>query len=343
MEYILKMSVCTGCRKIEKMIALTMILCLIAGVIVPKYVLHQWKLDNLDTDEESVMPKREFEDEIMRIPTSLKPEIIKESVEIADSEFAEVIDSGFAGIVNSESAETMDSGFTGINDSEFAEIVNSESAEIMDSGFTGINDSESSEIMDSGAAEKLKEISKNENLEKPAEIITAVKDETSDLSKLNTILPSAFLIDEAGMIYKFRPEYADLSEGYLELPEEGCIGIRRDAFLGCTEEIMEIRIPSNIIRIEDGALCELSTLEWIRVEESNAYYSVKDGVLFDRTGTVLVAYPPARTGAYFVPEEVKDIAENAFLNTSLSIIDVRGCGLSSNCLLNISESCSIIE
>lgn len=170
------------------------------------------------------------------------------------------------------------------------------------------------------------------------EIVNPVTEDTE-----NSITEAAFMIDEAGLIYGFRPEFADLSNGFLEFPTEGCTGIRRGTFLGCSEWIVEIHIPSNITYIEDGAMTELCSLEYIVAEPGHPAFITVDGVLYDVAGTALLAYPTARVGAYFVPEQIQTVSENAFLNTSLSIIDIRGCGLSANCLLNISESCSIIE
>lgn len=154
---------------------------------------------------------------------------------------------------------------------------------------------------------------------------------------------SPFLTDEAGMIYDFIPEYANLSNGYLEIPTDGCVGIRRGAFDGCSGMIAEIMIPAGIVQIEDGALNEITSLEWITVAGENPSYSSKDGILFRYGGSEIFTFPPARVGAYFVPAEVTGVSANAFMNTSLSIIDTRACGLPDNCLLNISESCSIIE
>lgn len=172
---------------------------------------------------------------------------------------------------------------------------------------------------------------------------TVVEVSKEGTSEEDGITESAFRIDDAGMIYGFSPELADLSKGYLELPTEGCTGIRRGTFSGCTEGIAEIHIPSNIVSIEDGAMTELRSLEYMVAETGHPNFITVDGVLYDIAGTTLLAYPAARVGAYFVPEQVQAVAENAFLNTSLFIIDVRGCGLSANCLLNISESCFIIE
>lgn len=157
------------------------------------------------------------------------------------------------------------------------------------------------------------------------------------------VIQSPFLIDEYGMLYGFLPELADLGYGYLELPSTGCIGIRSGAFAGCSAYIAEIAIPVGITNIENGALNNLVSLEWISVFPGNTMYLEKDGVLFDSTGTKLLAYPPARVGGYAIPNNVTEIAANAFVNTSLSTIDMRGCAVSENCLLNISSSCSIIR
>ena len=194
---------------------------------------------------------------------------------------------------------------------------------------------------------------RNTVVEAPTEEVTNTVEEapTEEIKSMvveapieeDMIIESAFMIDEAGMIYGFYPELADLSKGYLELPTEGCTGIRRGTFAGCTEWITEVHIPSNIVNIEDGAMTELCSLEYMVAETGHPTFITVDGVLYDIAGTTLLAYPAARVGAYFVPEQVQVISGNAFLNTSLFIIDIRGCGLSANCLLNISESCSIIE
>lgn len=181
----------------------------------------------------------------------------------------------------------------------------------------------------------------NTVVEVPTEEVINTVEEVS--TEEDMITESAFMIDDAGMIYGFSPELADLSKGYLELPTKGCTGIRRGTFAGCIEWITEVHIPSNIVNIEDGAMTELCSLEYMAVEAGHPTFVTVDGVLYDIAGTTLLAYPAARVGAYFVPEQVQVISGNAFLNTSLFIIDIRGCGLSANCLLNISESCSIIE
>lgn len=139
------------------------------------------------------------------------------------------------------------------------------------------------------------------------------------------VAAGGFMIDEAGMIYGFVPELADLTDGILVLPSEGCNGIRRGAFDGKGAGIVEIYIPVNISVIEDGALAGLDELEWIETTGNSNYVSL-EGVLFDSSLSVLIAFPNGRTGAYIVPASVTRFADGAFSNTSLSMLDMRSCG-----------------
>ncbi|MEE1085869.1 MAG: hypothetical protein U0L05_01675 [Schaedlerella sp.] len=205
---------------------------------------------------------------------------------------------------------------------------------------------EESEILQNATNEKSEILENVANVESET-LENVVETESENMSEMmsveDIVSASPFLIDEAGMIYGYQPILSESSAACLELPKEGCFGIRRGTFAGCTEYISEIIIPSNITCIEDGALTELTSLEWITVKEDNLTYKAVDGVLFDYSKTTLQAYPPARIGAYFIPANVLSVSANAFLNSNLFMIDLRDCGLSANCLLNISENCSIIE
>ncbi len=135
---------------------------------------------------------------------------------------------------------------------------------------------------------------------------------------------SCFLLDDAGMLYGFLPEYAEIPDGCLVLPEE-CTGIRSGAFSGCGAGILELYIPAGAATIEEGAFAGLNFLEWIEVDSGNPVYTTDSGVLFDSTMSVLLAFPSAWTEGYAVPGSVTRIAARAFENTSISILDVRAC------------------
>ncbi len=136
---------------------------------------------------------------------------------------------------------------------------------------------------------------------------------------------SAFRIDQDGMLCGFAPEYAEIADGVLSLPSEGCRGIRRGVFLGVGAGITEIRIPANIICIEEGALMGLDDLLYISVDEGNPAYATQDGVLYDSSVSILLAFPNGRTGGYLVPGSVVRVADDAFYHTSVEILDMRGC------------------
>lgn len=136
---------------------------------------------------------------------------------------------------------------------------------------------------------------------------------------------TAFVIDEDGMLCEFHPEYAEITDGVLALPKEGCTGIRSGAFSDCGAEIYEIYIPATISVIEEGAFSGLDFLEWIEVEEGNPGCCSIDGVLFDETATVLLAFANGRIGTYLVPRTVTRIGDCAFMNTSITALDLRRC------------------
>lgn len=137
---------------------------------------------------------------------------------------------------------------------------------------------------------------------------------------------SCFLLDEAGMLYGFQPEYAEIPDGCLTLPA-GCTGIRSGAFLGCGAVILELYIPAGTAVIEEGALAGLNFLEWIEVESGNTGFTSDSGVLFDITMSVLMAFPAAWMDGYCLPPSVTRIAGRAFEGTSISRLDVRECGI----------------
>jgi len=136
--------------------------------------------------------------------------------------------------------------------------------------------------------------------------------------------PSCFLLDEMGMLCGFLPEYAEIVDGCLTLPAE-CTGIRSGAFSGSGAGIVELYIPAGAAVVEEGALSGLVSLEWIDVEPGNPGCTGGCGVLFDSTGTVLLAFPAAWMDVYAVPPCVTRIAGRAFEGTSIYRLDIRDC------------------
>jgi hypothetical protein len=79
--------------------------------------------------------------------------------------------------------------------------------------------------------------------------------------------------------------------------------------------IIKISIPRSVTNIEFNAFKLVSSLEEIDVDESNPNYSSKDGVLFDKNKSKLIAFPIRKIGYdYSIPESVKIISPRAFQN-----------------------------
>jgi hypothetical protein len=92
----------------------------------------------------------------------------------------------------------------------------------------------------------------------------------------------------------------------IELPSAATIGVY--AFQDCAA-LASANLYSTT-DIKGGAFAGCAGLTDIRVSSDNQTYSVKDGMLLDKAGTALVAYPSAR-GAVTLPS-VKTVAVGAF-------------------------------
>ncbi len=134
-----------------------------------------------------------------------------------------------------------------------------------------------------------------------------------------------FYVNEAGMITGIA-DPSVVSDGYMELPSEGCSGISSGAFLSAPAGIREIYIPANITYIEEGAFVGLNEMEWYEKASSGGYYSA-DGVLYSEGGTCVLAFPPARTGTCNLPAQVTRFAWDAFAAAQIEIVDAFGCNI----------------
>lgn len=119
---------------------------------------------------------------------------------------------------------------------------------------------------------------------------------------------------------------------------KGCTWIGRYAFNGCGK-LTSVTIPqdvnfigeyafANCIALESVTLPDFCTIinrsdfsgclklkEFIVSDNCN-FYSTKDGVLFNKDKTNLIAYPYAKSGSYVIPNSVKYIVYRAFSNCS---------------------------
>jgi len=87
------------------------------------------------------------------------------------------------------------------------------------------------------------------------------------------------------------------------------IGI--DAFLECYS-LTSVTIPNSVTSIWDGVFTGCTSLTAIIVDTNNLAYSSVDGVLFNRSQTVLIQCPGGTAGSYTVPSSVTSIEADAF-------------------------------
>lgn len=161
--------------------------------------------------------------------------------------------------------------------------------------------------------------------DEPADEDTITEDD-SITEEVSETPAAGFLIDGEGMVCGTDGTALAAAGGYLELPSEGCVGIRSGALAEIGTEIIEVYIPENISIIEEGAFSGMYFLEWIEAAAENPGCMTIDGVLFDGSGTTLLAFPGGRIDMYVVPAEVTRIASGAFSDTAASRLDFWQCG-----------------
>ena len=117
-----------------------------------------------------------------------------------------------------------------------------------------------------------------------------------DGRRISTIAPGAFLL--GGQITS------------VTLPS-GITTIAANAFTGL-DQLASVNIPNTVTNIDIDAFVWATGLLNITVDPANPVYSANNGVLFNKSQSVLVAFPGGRVGTYIVPDSVTVIGEDAF-------------------------------
>jgi len=92
---------------------------------------------------------------------------------------------------------------------------------------------------------------------------------------------------------------------------DGVTSIGNGAFYGCWS-LTSVTIPDSVTSIEDWAFGDCTSLTAITVDTNNPVYSSVDGVLFNKSQTILVAYSGGIAGDYTIPNSVTNIGYGAF-------------------------------
>ena len=97
---------------------------------------------------------------------------------------------------------------------------------------------------------------------------------------------------------------------------EGVTSIGERAFGWCGS-LTSVTISEGVTSIGNGAFSECSSLTNINVEKENSSYSSIDGILFNKTQTVIMKYPGEKKGtSYEIPNSVTNIGDEAFYGCS---------------------------
>lgn len=86
------------------------------------------------------------------------------------------------------------------------------------------------------------------------------------------------------------------------------------------ESIQSITIPKNVELIDEAVFCGCSSLESFSVDPENNNFSAVDGMLCNKEGNVILAFPSGRKGEYSVPEGFIEIEPAAFNECLISSV-----------------------
>ena len=148
-----------------------------------------------------------------------------------------------------------------------------------------------------------------------------------------------FLIEDGVLIqYSGNDTVVEIPEGVQEIGErafmdnshiqqvvlpEGLVSIGTSAFYGCTG-LEKIELPSTLSQVDSQAFSMCQSLKEHVLSVDNQYFTVQDGVLYNRDMTVLNSYPAGKQETEFViPDTVTMLVGWAFEgNSSLEKVTV---------------------
>ena len=99
--------------------------------------------------------------------------------------------------------------------------------------------------------------------------------------------------------------------------------IGSEAFKNCAK-LLRMEIPSKLTALDGSAFEGTTNLIAYTVKAGNTSFVAKNGVLFNATGSTLVAYPAGVRGTYTIPASVRYIGNAAFAYARMESIDLTG-------------------
>lgn len=83
----------------------------------------------------------------------------------------------------------------------------------------------------------------------------------------------------------------------------------------------EINLPASVKTIEEYAFYG-SQIKNFSVEKRNAYYDNVDGILYNKAKDKIITFPSGKTGEYTLNENTKYISSGAFVNVSITRLNI---------------------
>ena len=113
---------------------------------------------------------------------------------------------------------------------------------------------------------------------------------------------------------EWRAFYNCTSLSFIDFPDS-LVEVCENAFANCTS-LTSICISKNISNFDIFAIEGCNLIERIDVSSDNLHYSSKDGILYNKSGNILIKCPEEKTGIICIPEGVDFIYEDAFIGCS---------------------------
>lgn len=86
--------------------------------------------------------------------------------------------------------------------------------------------------------------------------------------------------------------------------------------------LTEFYVGKNISFIDEYALMDLDGVTGFEGDPDNGYYTVEDGVIYNKNKTKIIVVPSGKTGSFVIPKEIEVIGFGAFENSKLSSISI---------------------
>jgi hypothetical protein len=99
--------------------------------------------------------------------------------------------------------------------------------------------------------------------------------------------------------------------------------IGRETFQSCGR-LTSITIPSSVTTISSDAFVYCEMLTAINVDNGNTAYSSDEGVVYNKSKSILHLFPGGRSGAFTIPSSVTTIGNYAFKSSKLSSVIIPG-------------------